>query len=465
MAVSGLAVFGQSIARAASDRSIAIYSIHTKETVSVVYKRDGRYVPSAMAKINTLLRDWRVNETVPIDPAVIDVIWELRRELGSTEPVQLISGYRSPRTNAMLRRQRGGQAKRSLHIAGKAIDVFFPGVPLKTLRNAALVKQRGGVGYYPRSGTPFVHIDTGSVRHWPRIPEQQLASIMKGKGKYRPGPRTLVASVKPKPKRTAPLVLASAALPEPANQASKPAVRRWGESWMTPTRRPGPKPRRKPQAVVTAQNSSAEFPLGVVTAYAQPNRSTGNDNLTAMIEGQPTALPELLANPGLMRELSGLTASSQVQMPTRQPAAPGSELAAPIVTASLAPEMVTNGQTTSQIGLQVPVPALAQTPVSSNDLDVANDFTASPFDRPSRQRFDPSPRLVAGLISTPASRYTNIFKGQLFATKVLYTFSVADQPGYLVAVDVRVAIPKVEEDETPYLMALARRAYAWLVGS
>ena len=457
--VFGVAALAQVSANAANDRSIDIYNIHTKESLSVTYKRDGRFIPSAMSQINTLMRDWRVDKTITIDPALIDLIWELRRDLGSTKPARLISGHRSERTNNMLRRRRGGQAKRSLHIVGKAMDVYFPGVPLKKLRNAALVKQTGGVGYYPRSGTPFVHIDTGRFRHWPRIPEQQLAAILKGS----PAPRIRVASKQPKTARKAPLVLASVAAQQPTPlappPATKPVQRRWGESWLTPTRRVSPQPRRKPQATtVVAQNGSAELPLGVVTAYARPDRAGANSALTAMIEGTPTALPDLLANPGLMRELSDQAPGSQIQMPTAlgapKPMAPPA--AAPIVTASLAPDLAPPNRP-SLVATQAPALATPRQPASGRI------FATSPFAQPFQQRFDAAPRVISGMIGKPASTHTKIFKGQLFATKVLYTFSIADQPGYLVASDVRVALAP-PEDDTPVLVALAKRAYAWLTG-
>lgn len=162
------------------ERSISFYNIHNKETITITYKKDGRYIPSAMDKLNHFLRDWRQNEPIKMDPKLIDLIWELRQELGSTAPTHLISGYRSPKTNAMLRRIGRKVARRSMHMVGKASDVYFPDVTLKDLRNSALVRQMGGVGYYPRSGERgFVHVDTGKVRHWPRLSKTRLAGIFK----------------------------------------------------------------------------------------------------------------------------------------------------------------------------------------------------------------------------------------------------------------------------------------------
>ena len=161
----------------AEDRTISMYNIHTQDTITVTFKRNGKYVLEALQELNHFMRDWRQNREIRMDPALIDIIWELHEELGSKEPVHLICGYRSPATNEMLRRTSGGQAKNSRHITGQAADLVFPDVPLKQLRYAALAKERGGVGFYPTSGLPFVHVDTGNVRHWPSISRTELALV------------------------------------------------------------------------------------------------------------------------------------------------------------------------------------------------------------------------------------------------------------------------------------------------
>ncbi len=164
-------------AAAAEQRTIAFYNIHTKDTISIAYKRDGKFIPEALAKLNHFMRDWRRNVVVDMDPELIDLIWEIHQELGSTKPIHLICGHRSGATNEGLRKTRGGQAKNSMHISGKAADIHFPDISAKQLRNSALIRERGGVGYYPTSAMPFVHVDTGRVRHWPRIPRQELAVL------------------------------------------------------------------------------------------------------------------------------------------------------------------------------------------------------------------------------------------------------------------------------------------------
>ena len=159
------------------DRTISFYGVNTKETLTIQYMKNGKHIPEAMEKINWMLRDWRKDEPTQMDPDLIDLVWEIHNELGSAEPINIISAYRSRDTNEMLRRTVGGQASQSRHILGKAMDVTFPDVPVKKLRYSALIRERGGVGYYPTSATPFVHIDTDRVRAWPRVPRMELALL------------------------------------------------------------------------------------------------------------------------------------------------------------------------------------------------------------------------------------------------------------------------------------------------
>jgi uncharacterized protein YcbK (DUF882 family) len=168
-------------------RTLSMYNIHTKESLTVTFKRDGKYDQAALKQLNTFMRDWRANKQINMDPALIDLIWTLHKQLGSNEPVHLVCGYRSAETNASLRRKGGGQAKNSQHILGKAADITFPDVPVTTLRASALVQEVGGVGFYPTSGVPFVHVDTGHQRMWPRLPRLELAALFpSGRSKYIP---------------------------------------------------------------------------------------------------------------------------------------------------------------------------------------------------------------------------------------------------------------------------------------
>jgi uncharacterized protein YcbK (DUF882 family) len=168
-------------------RTISLYHIHTKERLTVTYMVNGRYVPSAMKQINHLMRDWRRNETVLIDPKTIDLIWELHADLGSKAPINIVCGYRSPKTNAFLKRIGRKVAGKSQHMNGKAIDFFFPDVQTKKIRNVALAHRMGGVGYYSSAGGPtgFIHADSGKVRQWgPGMRGSQVASYIRDGQKY-----------------------------------------------------------------------------------------------------------------------------------------------------------------------------------------------------------------------------------------------------------------------------------------
>jgi uncharacterized protein YcbK (DUF882 family) len=163
-------------------RTLSLYHVHTKENLTVTYMVNGRYVPSALTKINYLMRDWRRNEVIKIDPKTIDLMWELHADLGSRAPIHIICGYRSAKTNGFLKRIGRNVAKKSQHVVGKAIDLYFPDVKTEKIRNSALVRQVGGVGYYRSSGGPsgFVHIDSGKVRHWgPGISRTEMARIFR----------------------------------------------------------------------------------------------------------------------------------------------------------------------------------------------------------------------------------------------------------------------------------------------
>jgi len=144
--------------------SLAFRHAHTGEQLSVTYRAEQGYLPGSLRRINLLLRDWRTGDVEPIDPRLLDYLAALRRQMDSREPFLIISGYRSPATNAQLAARSSGVATRSLHMEGRAIDVALPDRDLAALRAAALSLELGGVGYYPRSG--FVHLDTGPVRSW-----------------------------------------------------------------------------------------------------------------------------------------------------------------------------------------------------------------------------------------------------------------------------------------------------------
>jgi uncharacterized protein YcbK (DUF882 family) len=153
-----------SAAAPTAPRVLKFAHLHTAERLEVAYMDRGRYLPAALSQVNHLLRDFRTGDEHVIDPALLDLLHALHGATGSQRPFEIISGYRSPQTNAMLRSHSGGVASSSLHMRGQAVDIRLADVPLSSLRNAALDLGRGGVGYYPSSN--FVHVDTGRVRRW-----------------------------------------------------------------------------------------------------------------------------------------------------------------------------------------------------------------------------------------------------------------------------------------------------------
>ncbi len=158
-------------------RTLSFHHTHSGEDLTVTFKRNGRYDEEALKQLNHYLRDWRTQDQTVMDRHLFDILWEVYRDVDAKKPIQIISAYRSPATNAMLRRRSSGVARYSQHMLGHAMDLYIPDVPLEQIRFAGLRLQRGGVGFYPASGSPFVHLDTGSIRHWPRMTHDQLVRV------------------------------------------------------------------------------------------------------------------------------------------------------------------------------------------------------------------------------------------------------------------------------------------------
>ena len=182
LGVAGLFVFGaseglQTAVAEGDTRTLTFHHMHTEEDITITFKRNGRYDDAALKKLDWFMRDWRREESTHMDPHLFDLLWEAYREVDGKEPIQVVCGYRSPQTNAMLRARSTGVAQFSQHTQGQAMDFYIPGVPLEKIRAVGLRLQRGGVGFYPTSGSPFVHMDTGTIRHWPRMTHDQLAQV------------------------------------------------------------------------------------------------------------------------------------------------------------------------------------------------------------------------------------------------------------------------------------------------
>nr|WP_246072595.1 DUF882 domain-containing protein [Martelella lutilitoris] len=197
--------FGVSEAQAET-RTLKLYYIHTGEKAEITFKRNGRYDKKGLEQLNWFLRDWRRKEPTNMNPQLFDLVWEVYQQVGAKDYINVVSAYRSPETNAMLRKTSSGVAKKSQHMLGNAMDFFIPGVPLAKLRATAMKLQRGGVGYYPSSGSPFVHLDVASVRAWPRMSRSQLVALfpeghtlhLPADGKPLPGYQDALAEYKAK---------------------------------------------------------------------------------------------------------------------------------------------------------------------------------------------------------------------------------------------------------------------------
>jgi uncharacterized protein YcbK (DUF882 family) len=317
-------------------RTISLHHTHRGDDITVTFKRNGRYDEDGLKKLNHFLRDWRTDDVTTMDPQLFDAVWEVQREFGLDKKIHVISSYRSPRTNEMLRRRSSGVARHSLHMQGKAMDFFIPGVPLDKVREAGLRLQRGGVGFYPTSGSPFVHMDVGSVRHWPRMTREQLARVFPDgrtvhvplDGKPLPGfalaqadlakrgtsfestriasasranPLARLFGIKPKPAEdedeaakpaAAPTQVASAAFPAPIarNRENVLTGSTQGETQPVPAQAPAafaaPLPKPRPQEAGPTQVASSEVfpprpPAAIPGAYSLAAAHTPNDIILA----------------------------------------------------------------------------------------------------------------------------------------------------------------------------------------
>jgi uncharacterized protein YcbK (DUF882 family) len=331
-------------------RTLSFHHVHTNEELTVTYKVNGRYDEEALKKINWVMRDWRKNEAIKMDPHTIDVLWEVHREVSAKEAIWIICGYRSPVTNAMLRSRSGGVAKFSQHMLGKAVDFYIPGVPLDQLREAGLRAQRGGVGFYPTSGSPFVHMDTGSVRHWPRVPEAQLARVL-AKGPLRGGSdrTTQVASLPTASEPITKLLGAfgdsqAAARNRPTVTPSRPETTRAVTIEAAPKTE---KSAEKPMVVAAAVPMPRTRP--VVTKPATFEVASATSRTVQLRPAQaaslvPAALSsnEIISERGFWQGLAEpdapqVSAAARTNAPAKRPAATEVASADPVTTASLAP--------------------------------------------------------------------------------------------------------------------------------
>jgi uncharacterized protein YcbK (DUF882 family) len=283
------------------ERSLRLVNEHTGEKLTVVFKRNGAYVPEGLKQLNHILRDWRLDRETNMDPKLFDVLYDVVRESGATEPIHIICGYRAPDTNEYLRKRTSGVAKNSQHINGKAMDFFIPGVPLAKLREIGLRLQEGGVGFYPTSGSPFVHMDTGSVRHWPGMTREQLVKIfpnghtlhIPSDGKPLPGYAEALAEYKAKGSVTSTMVASNdGAVAAPARSSRMATI--------VP-----PKPEPKPTVVAAST-------VGVPVPRPAPDRMKGRIEADA-----PIAVAAVIpaSEPAVSGETTAVIRKDQARVP------------------------------------------------------------------------------------------------------------------------------------------------------
>lgn len=315
------AIIGSAETAEAEDRALKLFFTHTGERATITFKRDGRYDPKGLAQINRFLRDWRRNEPARMDPRLLDLVWQVYDRSGASDYIHVVSAYRSPTTNNMLRsRSRNtGVAKNSQHMLGKAMDFYIPGVKLATLRALAMQMQVGGVGFYPRSGSPFVHLDVGRVRAWPRMSRQELARIfpngrtmhLPADGRPLPGYDLAVADYK---KRVGPRSIEIAATAEDdEDTGSTPSRGAEGKSLATalysvPRSRAEGALTLQANAPATSGKSGGGQSFPDLAAYAVPvptlrspanQESVSTDPIETASTGPVTALPEVKASASL----------------------------------------------------------------------------------------------------------------------------------------------------------------------
>jgi uncharacterized protein YcbK (DUF882 family) len=371
-------------------RTLSFHHTHSDEDLTVTFKRDGRYDEEALKKINHFLRDWRSQDQTTMDRHLFDILWEVYRDVDGKKPIQIISAYRSPATNSMLRRRSSGVARFSQHMLGHAMDFYIPDVPLEQIRAAGLRLQRGGVGFYPTSGSPFVHLDTGSVRHWPRMTHDQLARVfpdgrtvhlpanggpMKGYELARAdierrGNGDDAASVGKKPSLFAALFRGGKSNDEEDEGASasvkneKPAP---ASIAATKSSDPVPTPRAKPQVAATLQLASADAQI-VAGPKAKPEQKQAAQ---ASAEPKPLTPADIINSRGFWDDA-----------PTAANQATPAQVAALRARQALA--AATDPQPTASVTESFNK-AMAYAPAASSPVDRTNVVVASaPMPRPAR---------------------------------------------------------------------------------
>jgi uncharacterized protein YcbK (DUF882 family) len=368
-------------------RTLSFHHTHSNEDLTVTFKRDGRYDEEALKQLNHYLRDWRSQGQTVMDRRLFDILWEVYRDVDAKKPIQIISAYRAPATNAMLRRRSSGVARFSQHMLGHAMDFFIPDVPLEQIRYAGLRLQRGGVGFYPASGSPFVHLDTGSIRHWPRMNHDQLAKVFPdGRTVHIPADGTPLkgyelaradiekrdgddhAMTKSSPSLWAALFKSKSSDDEDEGaSAPAPAFEQVADATTAKSADPVPTPRSKPRAASTFQLASADAQL-IQPGKSKPAKPASADNS----EQKPQTPADIINARGFWGDMP---AAAKQATPEQ-------------IAAIKAREAVTSAEPQSTASISAAFQALAYMPVSSS-VDRSKIVSASaPIPRGAR----PAPR-------------------------------------------------------------------------
>ena len=345
----------------AQTRSLKLYFIHTKEKAEITYMRNGRYDQRGLEQINRFLRDWRRNEPAKMDPKLLDVVWQVYQAVGARDYIHVVSAYRSPATNNMLRGRSSGVAENSQHTRGKAMDFYIPGVPLSKLRAAAFKIEGGGVGYYPKSGSPFVHLDVGNVRSWPRMSRNELMALFPDgrtihvptDGKPLPGYKQAMAAYKSR--SGAPVQIASASAGGSSETPSRgllSAIFGGGNNARpSETVRETPAAAPRVAAPATAPRREAPQPAAPVAQPAEtiiaalPERSApvpGAAPRPLIAVGAPAAAPLIAGLPErpvapVAVDSTATALALNVPLPTPRPNYAPAAVAAPVQVAAAAP--------------------------------------------------------------------------------------------------------------------------------
>jgi uncharacterized protein YcbK (DUF882 family) len=324
----------------AEDRQLKLHFTHTGERAMITYKRDGRYDQKGLAQVNRLLRDWRKNQSTKMDPRLLDLVWEVYDRAGAKGYIHVVSAYRSPATNSMLRgrSRKSGVAKKSQHTLGKAMDFYIPGVKLATLRQLAMQAQIGGVGYYPTSGSPFVHLDVGNVRAWPRMSRKELARIFpSGKtmhlpadGRPLPGYSQAVADYK---RRVGSKSIEIASTAPDGDEDDARSAKRSGSGLLTAML---PTPKSRAVEALSEQTS----PTAAAAAAAASDKKTDPDfvDLASLPVPAPNFRPAVTASVDPIQTAALAPAQDLASLPSPSPApsvAAAPALPLPIQSASL----------------------------------------------------------------------------------------------------------------------------------